>query len=337
MAGAPDPKPEVPVGATEYILTVAKRLPFMWYAAAAIALPAGAGLALAFVGGSPPIAIFGSVAIFVSMIVLKLFSMLEKQILETIGLLPLKVVVWTATVAFVAAVVLSLAMLTGYVWKSVFPPTVDDPHEALILKTIGKTDSLSGDFELARSDHDRLPEVEARAKELAAEISQLPIINATWSLMCVQPQAFCWNIAVDARFCRLAAAAERQGKWKPKMTTTELRALVSADDRVALVDAVRKTLEHCDEFDRRVKHAQASVDEESMAIRKWLDTTRSTQIPEAIGYERCVAVAGAVLTGDKTPAEFDAILRRAQETHPEFWKRNRVETNSLLTTVVQLD
>jgi hypothetical protein len=102
------PPPEEPLSPTGWLLLAASRIPALVYAIAVVGIVAAAALSVGFFIGQWPYAIFGGVAVTVGMFLLRLYatSQLEALAIDVSG--PVRVLIWTCVIAFVAVVVMGL-------------------------------------------------------------------------------------------------------------------------------------------------------------------------------------------------------------------------------------
>lgn len=315
-------------GPVAAIDSATKAIPSMRILKAVVALSAAMSLVLAFSFGNYNYAIYGGVAVFAFMVLLRLYQSFEPQEGKTDPRPFILVILSIVVIAFATVVVYGLIFLG----QKLFAETPDE-RESLITATINEVNDVSGDFEHARNNTQHLPKVELRAIDLVRRIDNLPKINRTWSAMCIEPKAYCYNIAVDARFCSILERLNATNRNLEGLSDEEVRALISPEDKAKLSEYAEITLNYCKQFETETANAYSSAQADDVAIRIWLESNKTTQILESIGYEKLVALAAKVFLGESEVEVFVKELANQQARYPSFWKENPVDTSLLLSTV----
>jgi len=117
------PQPE-PKGATGWLLEAARQVPALRYAIGVVGLVAAAALSTGLVFGHWEFALFGGIAVFVGMVLVRLYAASQPEEVRFNPSKPIQVVVWACVIAFV--VLLGMGVLkAGF---TLFIPT--DPKPA---------------------------------------------------------------------------------------------------------------------------------------------------------------------------------------------------------------
>jgi hypothetical protein len=112
---------EKPKDATDWILQAASTIPQMVYLIGVVGLVAAAAVAIVLSFGYWQYALFGAVAIFVMMVVVRIYATTEFSVPGLDISRPAMVFVWTSVLAFVALVFIGIAAVGVMTYQQVFP------------------------------------------------------------------------------------------------------------------------------------------------------------------------------------------------------------------------
>ena len=179
------PAPTHPTSPVEWVLEGARRIPTLTYAIGVIALVAAAAISIGFFIGHWEYALWGGIAVFVGMILVRLYAAFQPEDVRINPSLPIKVVVWGCVLAFLSLLAMGVyAVGTKVLGRDGMPESresTSSSHREPPCSYLCSGDlvpgesffgfSLLGDF--AKSDDNRLKRVSWIAKRLKSEIDFL--------------------------------------------------------------------------------------------------------------------------------------------------------------------
>ncbi|HSG70049.1 MAG TPA: hypothetical protein VLA12_06520 [Planctomycetaceae bacterium] len=143
---APPDKPIVPKGPTEWLVESTRRLPAIKYAFGVVAVVAVAAISTGFFLTDWMMALYGGVAAFLGMILMRIYAVSKPKSVRIDVSLPVQVLMWTGVVAFMVVVVFGLISLGMRTFASENKTTGDDTREeqpaGVELKLIGEKANL---------------------------------------------------------------------------------------------------------------------------------------------------------------------------------------------------
>jgi hypothetical protein len=96
---------------TQWLLEASRRIPTLKYAIGVVGLVAAAALSIGFFFGSWKYALFGGIALFVGMVVMRLYAAATPKTVRIDPSLPVQVIIWACVIAFIVCLAMGVITL----------------------------------------------------------------------------------------------------------------------------------------------------------------------------------------------------------------------------------